>query len=358
MNFASDNIVGASAPVLQALVRANGGALPAYGNDDITKRIKARFAEIFEHEVAVFLVTTGTAANALALASAVPPWGLCVCHQEAHVIDDECGAPEFFMHGAKLAGLPGVGGKLTPEAVSSYLKSLPKAVKQMPPKALSISQVTECGMVYSLDEIAALGAVCREHGLSLHMDGARFVNALVTLGCTPAEMTWKQGVDILSFGATKNGCLMAEAIVVFKPALAEALDYRAKRAGQVVSKGRIIAAQLEGYFADDHWYANARHANRMAKLLSEGLAALPGVRLGWPTQANEVFPIVPKAVDQALKGAGVQYHAWTEVSLPAGESIGPDEALIRLVASFATSEGEVRQALEIARSALSRQAAE
>jgi threonine aldolase len=358
MNFASDNIVGASAPVLQALVRANSGALPAYGNDDITKRIKARFAEIFEHEVAVFLVTTGTAANALALASAVPPWGLCVCHQEAHVIDDECGAPEFFMHGAKLAGLPGVGGKLTPEAVSSYLKSLPKAVKQMPPKALSISQVTECGMVYSLDEIAALGAVCREHGLSLHMDGARFVNALVTLGCTPAEMTWKQGVDILSFGATKNGCLMAEAIVVFKPALAEALDYRAKRAGQVVSKGRIIAAQLEGYFADDHWYANARHANRMAKLLSEGLAALPGVRLGWPTQANEVFPIVPKAVDQALKRAGVQYHAWTEVSLPAGESIGPDEALIRLVASFATSEEEVRQALEIARSALSRQAAE
>jgi threonine aldolase len=213
-------------------------------------------------------------------------------------------------------------------------------------------------MVYSLDEIAALGAVCREHGLSLHMDGARFVNALVTLGCTPAEMTWKQGVDILSFGATKNGCLMAEAIVVFKPALAEALDYRAKRAGQVVSKGRIIAAQLEGYFADDHWYANARHANRMAKLLSEGLAALPGVRLGWPTQANEVFPIVPKAVDQALKGAGVQYHAWTEVSLPAGESIGPDEALIRLVASFATTEEEVRQALEIARSALSRQAAE
>lgn len=358
MNFASDNIVGASAPVLQALVQANGGAMAAYGADEITKRVKARFAEIFEREVSVFLVTTGTAANALALASAVPPWGLCVCHQEAHVIDDECGAPEFFMHGAKLAGLPGVGGKLDPKDVAAYLKGLPKAIKQMPPKALSISQVTECGLVYSLDEIAALGAVCREHGLSYHMDGARFANALVSLGCTPAEMTWKQGVDILSFGGTKNGCLMAEAIVVFNPALAEALDYRTKRAGQVVSKGRLLSAQFEGYFADDHWYANARHANRMAKLLSEGLARIPGVRLGWPTQANEVFPIIPMAMDKALKEAGVLYHPWTEVSLPEGERVEAGEILIRLVASFATQEEDVRKVLDIARSAVSRQAAE
>lgn len=358
MNFTSDNIVGASAQVLQALVQANGGALPAYGNDDLTRRIKARFAEIFEREVAVFLVTTGTAANALALSAAVPPWGLCVCHREAHVIDDECGAPEFFMHGAKLAGLPGVGGKLTPETVSSYLRGLPKAVKQMPPKALSISQVTECGLVYSLDEIAALSAVCREHGLSLHMDGARFVNALVSLGCMPAEMTWKRGVDILSFGATKNGCLMAEAIVVFKPELAEALDYRAKRAGQIISKGRLIAAQLEGYFADDHWYANARHANRMAVLLSQGLSELPGVRLAWPTEANEVFPIVPQAMDKALRAAGAQYHPWTEISLPETESVAADEALIRLVVSFATTEDEIRRFLDTARAASVRQAAE
>lgn len=358
MNFASDNIVGASAPVMQALMQANAGALPAYGNDEITKRIKARFAEIFEHEVSVFLVTTGTAANALALASAVPPWGLCVCHQEAHVIDDECGAPEFFMHGAKLIGLPGIGGKLAAQDVRAYLQGLPKAVKQMPPKALSISQVTECGTVYGLDEIASLSAICREHGLALHMDGARFVNALVTLGCTPAEMTWKQGVDILSFGATKNGCMMAEAIVVFKKDLAEALDYRAKRAGQVISKGRLIAAQLEGYFADDHWYANARHANRMASLLSEGLTQLPGVRLAWPTQANEVFPIVPKSLDNALKAAGVNYLTWTEASLPKSEKVSADEVIIRLVASFATQEDEVRKLLDIARAAMAREAAE
>jgi threonine aldolase len=358
MNFASDNTVGASAPVLQAIIQANSGSMAAYGNDEISKRVKARFNAIFEREVSVFFATTGTAANALALSSAVPPYGLCVCHKEAHVIDDECGAPEFFMHGAKLVGLPGVGAKLGADDVASYLGSLPKALKQMPPKALSISQVTECGTVYGLDEIAALGGVCRAHGLSFHMDGARFVNALVSLGCTPAEMTWKSGVDILSFGATKNGGLMAEAIVVFRPDLAEALDYRSKRAGQIVSKGRLISAQFEGYFADDHWYANARHANRMAKLLSDGLLQLPGVRLAWPTQANEVFPIIPQNLDRALKAAGILYHAWTDASLPAGERVGDDEALIRLVTSFATKEEDVRRLLDIAHSGVSRQAAE
>ncbi|MBF9197679.1 threonine aldolase family protein [Microvirga terrestris] len=358
MNFASDNIVGASAPVLQAIVEANAGAMAAYGNDEISKRVRARFSELFEREVSVFFAATGTAANALALSSAVPPYGLCVCHREAHIIDDECGAPEFFMHGAKLVGLPGVGAKLKADEVAAYLSSLPKAVKQMPPKALSISQVSEGGLVYSPDELAALGQVCREHSMFFHMDGARFANALVALGCTPAEMTWKQGVDILSFGATKNGGLMAEAIVVFKPELSEALDYRSKRAGQIISKGRLIAAQFEGYFADDHWLANARHANRMAKLLSEGLLQLPGVRLAWPTEANEVFPILPQALNQRLKAAGVLYNSWTELSLPEGEQIAEDEALIRLVASWATQEEDVRRLLEIATSGVERQAAE
>ncbi|WP_262299082.1 threonine aldolase family protein [Microvirga sesbaniae] len=358
MNFASDNIVGASAPVLQAIMQANAGAMAAYGHDEITARVRTRFNAIFEREVSVFFVTTGTAANALALSAAVPPYGLCVCHREAHIIDDECGAPEFFMHGAKLAGLPGVGAKLTAADVASYLESLPKAVKQMPPKALSVSQVSECGLVYGLDELAELGQVCRERGLSFHMDGARFVNALVSLGCTPAEMTWKQGVDILSFGATKNGGLMAEAIVVFRKDLAEALDYRSKRAGQIISKGRLIGAQFEGYFADDHWIANARHANRIAGILSEGLSQLPGVRLAWPSQANEVFPIIPKALDQALKAAGMHYHSWTELSLPEAEQVAEHEVLIRLVTSWATREEDVKRLLEVASSGVARQAAE
>ena len=358
MNFATDNTVGASGPVLEALVRANAGALAAYGADEITRRVEVKFAEIFERDCAVFLLATGTAANALSLAAAVPPWGMALCHREAHVIDDECGAPEFFMHGAKLVGLPGDGAKLSATAVSRYLASLPRTVKQMPPRALSISQVTECGLVYQLEEIAALGAVCREHHLAFHLDGARFANAVVSLGCTPAEMTWKQGVDIVSFGGTKNGCLMAEAIIVFDEALAESLAYRRKRAGQLISKGRLIAAQFEGYFAHDHWLANARHANQMAKMLADGLGELPGIRLGWPAQANEVFPILPRSVDQALRAAGILYHPWSETSLPDGQRVGREEVLVRLVTSFATEQSEVRDCLEVARRAARREAAE
>jgi threonine aldolase len=355
MNFASDNVVGASAPVLDALVRANAGALAAYGEDEITGRVAAKFAEVFERACAVFPVTTGTAANALALAAAVPPWGLAVCHREAHAIDDECGAPEFFMHGAKLVGLPGAGAKLSAGSVSEYLRSLPRSVKQMPPKALSISQVTECGVVYALDEIAAFGRICRDNGLAFHLDGARFVNALVSLNCTPAEMTWKRGVDIVSFGATKNGCLMAEAVVVFDERLADSLNHRRKRAGQTISKGRLIAAQFEGYFADDHWIANARHANRMAGRIAEGLRELPGVRLGWPAQANEVFPILPRPLDRALRAGGILYHPWSAASLPESERVGPDEVLVRLVTSFATEEADVETLLALARAAAQRQ---
>lgn len=351
MNFDSDNVMGASAPVLEALVRANDGALAAYGADPITARVEARFCDLFEREVAVFPVATGTATNALALAAAVPPYGLAVCHREAHVIDDECGAPEFFTHGAKLAGLPGPGAKLDAATVAAFLDGLSPSVKQMPPKALSISQATECGLAYRPDEIASLSAVCRARGLSLHMDGARFANALVRLGCTPAEMTWKQGVDILSFGGTKNGCLAAEAIVVFDPVLAESLAYRRKRSGHTLSKARFIAAQFEGYFADDHWLANARHANRLAARLSAGLAAVPGVRLAWPTEVNEVFAIMPRALQERLYAGGFSFRPWTEPSLAPGETVGPDEVLVRLVASFATEEAVVDRLLALAQEA-------
>jgi len=349
MNFASDNVMGASPQVLDALVRANDGALPAYGSDPITRRLEARLAELFEREVSVLLVATGTAANALALAAVVPPWGLCLCHRESHVMDDECGAPEFFTHGAKLVGLEGEGAKIGARALDSYLTGLSSHVKQMPPKALSISQANECGLVYGLDEIADLAGVCRAHGLKLHMDGARFTNALVALGCSPAEMTWKRGVDLLSFGATKNGCLAAEAVIAFDPAVAESLDYRRKRSGHTLSKGRLLAAQLEGYLAQDHWLANARHANRMAAKLSDGLAVLPGVRLAWPTQANEVFPILPASMDEALRGAGAVYHPWSDGSLAAGEMVRRGERLVRLVTSFATEERLVDRFLQTAR---------
>ncbi|CAA9356353.1 MAG: Low-specificity L-threonine aldolase, partial [uncultured Microvirga sp.] len=222
---------------------------------------------------------------------------------------------------------------------------------------LSISQANECGLVYGLDEIAAMGEVCRADGLKLHMDGARFANALVSLGCSPAEMTWKRGVDLLSFGATKNGCLAAEAIIAFDPALAESLDYRRKRSGHTLSKGRLLAAQLEGYLADDHWLSNARHANRMAARLSAGLTAVAGVRLAWPTEANEVFPILPASLDVALRAAGAVYHPWSDLSLPAGETVGPNERLVRMVTSFATEEPVVDRLLDSARDASRRAAA-
>jgi threonine aldolase len=358
MNFASDNVMGASAPVLEAVLKANAGAAAAYGEDEATKRVEQRFRELFERDVTVFLVATGTAANALALAAVVPPFGLCLSHREAHIMEDECGAPEFYTHGAKLAGLDGEGAKIDAAGLAAHLSGLGRHVKQMPPKALSISQATECGLVYAPEEIAALAATCRAHGLALHMDGARFANALVALGCAPSEMTWKAGVDLLSFGGTKNGCIAAEAIVVLDPALAETLAYRRKRAGQLLSKGRFLAAQFEGYFEGDHWLDNARHANAMASRLGAGLADVPGVRLAWPCEANEVFAVLPRGVDAALREAGAVYHPWSEVSLGAGERIGANECLVRLVASFATEPAAVDRFIEVAREASRGAAAE
>jgi threonine aldolase len=351
LNFASDNIAGASKPVLDAIVAANGLPMPAYGTDPITTRVANIFAELFERDVEVVLVATGTAANALALASVLSPWGLCISHEEAHIIDDECGAPEFFTAGAKLLGIPGTGAKISAERVAQLIDGLPRHEKQMPAELVSISQATECGLVYGLGEIAALGEAAHSRGLKLHMDGARFANALVRLGCSPADMTWRQGVDILSFGGTKNGCLAAEAVIVFDPALAGTLRRRRKRSGHTLSKGRLLSAQFEGYLADGHWLDNARHANRMADALSRGLEELPGVRLAWPTEANEVFPILPRRIDEALRRAGATYHPWSDRSLSAGEAVGPDEVLVRLVTAFNTSPESVDALLAAGRSA-------
>ncbi|MDB5590079.1 low specificity L-threonine aldolase [Enterovirga sp.] len=348
LNFASDNVWGASEPVLRALVDGNAGPLPSYGADPLTRRLADAFAALFEHEVAVFPVATGTAANALALSAALSPFGLCVCHEEAHVIDDECGAPEFFAGGAKLLGLPGTGCKLDPERLAATLDGLPRHEKQMPAEIVSISQATESGVVYRPEEIAALSAVCRARGLVLHMDGARLANALVTLGCSAAEMTWRAGIDILSFGGTKNGCLAAEAVICFDPKLARTLGQRRKRGGHTLSKARLIAAQFLGYLQDDHWLANARQANAMAGRLAEGLRHVPGIRLAWPTEANEVFVILPDEIDRRLRQAGAVFHPWSGRALAPETTVGPGESLARLVTSFATEADDVDALLRIA----------
>jgi threonine aldolase len=342
MNFASDNVAGASERVMAALVAANQGALPAYGADEITTRVERRLSEVFEREVAAFMVPTGTAANALALASLTPPWGAILCHEESHVADDECGAPEFFSNGAKLVPLTGTGCRVSPADVAATLvRFVPGAVKHVQPAVLSISQATECGLVYAPDEVRALAETVRARGLALHMDGARFANALVATGASPAEMTWKAGVDILSFGATKNGCLMAEAVIVFDPAGAGELPWRRKRGGHLLSKNRLIAAQLEAYLADGHWLDLARHANDAAAALAGAVLAIPGARLAWPRQANEVFAILPRTVDARLRAAGGRYHEWSHRFLPAGEIVGDGEVLVRLVTSWRTQAADI-----------------
>jgi threonine aldolase len=349
MNFASDNTAGMAPEILDALVRANEGFVLGYGNDDLTRQVERRIAELFEHDVAVFLVPTGTAANALALAHVSPPWGAVFAHCEAHILTDECGAPEFFGGGLKLVGMPGIGCKVTPEALASTVGRYEgHAPHQVVPAAFSFAQASEAGTIYRPDEIAALARVAHDHGMRVHMDGARFANALVRLNASPAQITWQAGVDVLSFGATKGGALAAEAVVFFNTAEARAMAERRKRAGHLLSKHRFLSAQFAAFLADDCWLRLARHANAMADRLAAGLAA-GGRRPVWPVEANLVFVILPRAVEQRLRAAGARYYVRGSDSLPGGVSIGQDEVLVRLVASFATRETEVEQFVSIAR---------
>jgi threonine aldolase len=344
MNFFSDNTAAASPRVMAALAAANAGTAAPYGKDAWTARVEERFAALFEREVTAFLVLTGTAANALALASIVRPWGAILAHEEAHVVEDECGAPEFFTNGAKLIDLPGTGAKLTPQAVTRALGHLRAGdIHQVQAQALTITQATECGTVYTPAEVRALKEAGAPRGLKLHMDGARFANALVTLGCTPAEITWKAGVDILSFGGTKNGALAAEAVIVFDPAAAEEMTWRRKRAGQTLSKGRFLGAQFNALLADDHWLDLARHANTHARRLAKAVAEGGKARLAWPCEANEVFLVLPAAVRERLKAAGVGYHDWSSRSLAPETPLQEGEIVGRFVMSFATEPADVER---------------
>lgn len=343
MNFASDNTAGVAPAILEAIARTNAGFALGYGNDEITRTVERRMAEFFDHDVAVFLVPTGTAANALALAHVTPPWGAVLCHEEAHIMTDECGAPEFYGGGMRLAGLPGVGGKV---AAATLARSLDTGVWGGPhhvvPAALSLSQATEAGTIYRPDELAALADVAHARGMRVHVDGARLGNALARLDVKPAEMTWRVGVDVLSFGATKAGALAAEAVVFFDPALAAGMAERRKRGGQLVSKHRFVAAQFEAFLTDRCWRDLCGHANRMADRLADGLTA-SSLTPVWPVEANEVFVIVPAAVDGRLAAAGAAYYRRTSTSLPPERAIGPGDVLARLVTSFATTEAEVDQ---------------
>jgi threonine aldolase len=342
MNFASDNHYGASGEILAALAAIGTSPDAAYGDDAVTARVRDRLSRVFERDVAAYPVINGTTANSLSLATLVPPHGAVLCHAEAHIAVDECGAPEFFTHGAKLVPIEGAGGKITPAAVQAALGHFQKGfVHHAQPMAISLTQSTELGTVYSPAELKALSALAHAQGMKVHMDGARFANALVGLGCTPAELTWKSGVDVLSFGATKNGALAAEAVIFFDPADARDFEYRRKKSGHLVSKMRFISAQLDAYLADDHWLSNARRANGLAQRLAQGLAQAGGIEIAHPVSANAVFAAMSTAKAQKLREAGAKFYDW-----------GPPRdgrVLARLMLSFATPEDAVTRLIEAAK---------
>jgi threonine aldolase len=305
MRFFSDNAASVHPKVLEAIARVNQ-VDTAYDGDVLSRSLDAAFSEMFEYDVAALWVSTGTAANALALASLCPPHGSVICHAEAHIQIDECGAPEFYTHGAKLLLGQVEGAKLSPDSIRAIAGSIRKDVHQAQPHAVSITNATEYGLTYGAGDVSAIGALTKELGLRLHMDGARFANAVVSTGEAPADLTWRGGVDALSFGFVKNGGMSAEALIFFDPELAEATRYRRKRGGHLLSKGRYLAAQILAMLEDGLWLENARAANAGAATL--GQAA--GPRLVYPVEANEVFIRVKAEEAARLRAQGFDFYDW------------------------------------------------
>ena len=335
-HFGSDNASGMAPEIIEALARSSAGGVDSYGGDALTRTLDEKFGEIFETEVSVLPVGTGTIANALSLAFLTPPWGAIFCYEEAHIVVDEANAPEFFTGGAKLIGLEGDHGRLHPQALRRAAKSFDADDVHHPrPSVLSITQASECGTLYSPDDLCALGNTARDLGLAVHMDGARFANAVAALECPPADLTWRAGVDVLSFGATKNGCMAAEAIIVFGDRRKDIpiLRRHHKRAGQLFSKMRFLSAQLEVYLDSGNWLAWARNANNQAKRLAEGLESIEGVRLIHPIDINEIFLEIPLAIFERLNGSGFGFYPIRPTA--------QDTGTVRLVTSFNTSPEDI-----------------
>ena len=326
-SFASDNIAPVAPEVMAALLRANTGSVHSYGDDPWTVRLQLLAREVFETELAIYPVATGTAANALALATLTPPFGAVYCHAEAHVNTDECGAPEFYSGGAKLIGLHSPDGKINAAQLAApVVHAREMGVHHVQPAALSLSQASEWGTVYSRAELTALTSTAHELGLKVHMDGARFANAIAHLGCTPAEGSWRSGIDVLSFGATKNGALAAEAVIFFRPEQAHDFELRRKRAGQLWSKHRYLSAQLVACLENELWLRHARNANALAAQLAAGLRQR-GLSVLQAVQANEVFAAMPATMITALHAAGFEFYQWPA---PPGQTL----PVVRLVTAY------------------------
>ncbi len=337
MNFISDNQAGAHESVLAALTEANSGSSPGYGEDMLTAAAEGAVGAVFETDCQVFFVATGTAANALAMSALCPPWGAIYCHEGAHIQNDENTAVELLTGGARMVPIAGEAGKPDPQLMRAHITTATiHGVHNARPGAISLSNVSESGTVFSPDDIARYRAVADEFQLTLHMDGARFANAVVASGASPADLTWRSGIDCLSFGLTKNGGIAAEAVVMFDQDMAEQFAFRRKRAGHLWSKQRFLAAQWLALLTDDLWLANARHANAMAQKLAAGFAAHPSIELPWPVDANELFPVIPEHIRIRFRKAGLEFYDW------------PAQAdMTRFVTHFATNSEEIERALAI-----------
>ncbi len=347
MNFGSDNQAGASEPVLAALTDAYRGTASAYGTDHYVQAATDKLKEVFETDLQAFFVVSGTASNTLALSTMVEPWDGIICHHQAHVFLDESSAPALLTGGAGMLPVPSKGLRIDAQGLTTMLERIPNdPPHNLRPRALSITQANECGQVYSVAEVAGLSAIAEDAQLRVHMDGARFANAVTALGCAPAEVTWKAGVDVLSLGATKNGAVAAEAIVFFDQTLATDFEYRLKRSGHLTSKARMYGAQFSAWLEDDHWLDLARSANARAAELRSGISRSGGIRLAFDTQSNETFAIIDKTLYHALLAEGVSLFDWYADALPPQVPIKDSEQLVRLVTSWATSSDEVTNLLD------------
>ncbi|MFK7823769.1 MAG: low specificity L-threonine aldolase [Oligoflexales bacterium] len=331
MTFKSDNAWGVSGEILNAMVAANEGVASSYGQDEYSKKLHDIFAQVFDTRVRYFLTTTGTAANSLAIASICPSFGIVYCHQESHINHDECSSPEMISGGAKICPIPGNHGKIDPDTLeNTIIGHLEMRPHQGMPGCISITQGNECGTVYSINEIQKIRKIAVKYQLPMHMDGARFANALVKLNCRPSDITSQLGIDVISFGGTKNGALAAEAVVFLNSGLGKNADFLHKKMGQLISKTRFFSAQFLAYLNENLWIKNGEHANKMAEKLAAVLCSHPNISLKHPCEINEIFAYIPKPIANLLREKGMQFYCWSQT-----------EDCYRFVTSFMNKESEI-----------------
>lgn len=342
MQFGSDNQTGASRQVLEMLAVANSDFTPGYGDDHWCAQATEALKDVFGCDLEVFFVATGTAANSLALSCLVQPWETILCHHQAHILQDESTAPEFFSGGARLIPISGKAGRLQLDHLEHYFSLLAGHPPHTPRTgALSIAQVNEIGLVYSLKQVTELCSFAHDHKVHVHMDGARFANAVAALGCSPADLTWKAGVDVLSLGATKCGAMIAEAVLFFNQGLAASFIHRRKQSGHLVSKGRFFGAQFVGWIKNNHWLELASHANGQAQHLAKRLASFSSISLKWPCEANELFVTMPRQLADSLHNSGAEFYQWPPHGLPPEIELDKEDIFTRLVTSFATTDEHI-----------------